>query len=48
MGTSTTSSAIEVSGVENPAHASAVKSSLRRNLDRANCDFSDVLPAEKI
>ncbi len=39
--------AIEVSGVENPAHASAVKSSLRRNLDRANCDFSDVLPAEK-
>jgi len=39
--------AIEVSGVENPAHVSAVKSSLRRNLDRANCDFTDVLPAEK-
>jgi hypothetical protein len=39
--------AIEVSGVENPAHVNAVKSSLRRNLDRANCDFADVLPAEK-
>jgi hypothetical protein len=38
---------IDVSGVENPAHASAVKSSLRRNLDRANCDFSDVLPKDK-
>lgn len=38
---------IEVTGVDNPAHASAVKSSLTRNLDRANCDFSDVLPADK-
>jgi hypothetical protein len=38
---------IDVSGVDNPAHAKAVKSSLARNLDRANCDFSDVLPADK-
>ena len=38
---------IAVSGVDNPAHARAVESSLARNLDRANCDFSDVLPADK-
>ncbi len=39
---------IDVSGVDNPAHANAVKSSLRRNLDRANCDFSDVLSERQI
>ncbi len=38
---------ISVTGVDNPAHARAVESSLARNLDRANCDFSDVLPADK-
>lgn len=38
---------ISVTGVENPAHARAVESSLARNLDRANCDFSDILPADK-
>ena len=38
---------MDVQGVDNPAHAQAVESSLQRNLDRRNCNFADVLPAEK-
>lgn len=38
---------IAVEGVDNPAHVRAVQSSLTRNLDRRNCNFADVLPADK-
>ena len=38
---------ISVTGLANPAHAQAIQSSLLRNLDRRNCNFSDVLPREK-
>jgi hypothetical protein len=38
---------IEVSGVANPAHVRAIESGLTRNLQRGNCQFSDVLPREK-
>ncbi|MGI9400151.1 MAG: hypothetical protein ACR2O0_02765 [Rhizobiaceae bacterium] len=38
---------ISVSGLANPAHSRAVESSLMRNLNRRNCDFSDVLPGDK-
>lgn len=38
---------ISVAGLANPAHARAVESSLMRNLNRRNCDFSDVLPGNK-
>lgn len=39
--------AVDVTGVANPTHQQAIISSLQRNLDRRNCDFSDVLPPEK-
>ena len=39
--------AVDISGVANPTHQRAIISSLQRNLDRRNCDFSDVLPPEK-
>lgn len=38
---------IAVEGLDNAAHVRAVQSSLKRNLDKRNCDFSDVLPADK-
>lgn len=38
---------IAVEGIDNPAHVRAVQSSLTRNLDPRNCNFTDVLPAEK-
>lgn len=38
---------IAVAGVAKPEHESAIRSSLQRNLDRRNCDFSDVLPKDK-
>lgn len=38
---------MDVQGVDNPAHARAIESSLQRNLDRRNCNFADVLPADK-
>jgi colicin import membrane protein len=40
-------SQIKVAGVAKPEHESAIRSSLQRNLDRRNCDFSDVLPRDK-
>ena len=38
---------IVVEGLANQAHVRAVESSLTRNLDRRNCNFTDVLPSEK-
>jgi hypothetical protein len=38
---------IDVTGVSNPQHARGVANGLQRNLDRRNCNFSDVLPPEK-
>lgn len=38
---------IDVTGVSNPQHARGVANGLQRNLDRRNCNFSDVLPPDK-